>query len=374
MPILELSSAERSAHRSDAHALKPIVLIGADGLTPAVIKEVSNGLNFHGLIKVRVLGDDRQAREAMFVALADQLNAAPIQHIGKLFVLWRPRAEKERTVDENRLLSLRSIGFNRISFGVQDFNRLVQKAVHRIQPAEQVFALVESARSIGFDSINVDLIYGLPKQTPDSFDRTLAQVAQLRPDRIALYAYAHLPDRFKPQRRIIWADLPMASSKVAMLSRSLEAFSSAGYVYVGMDHFALPTDALAVAHINAQRHGLSDRIQWRAVAGLTTPLGQYDLILCNPPYVNAASMDALPAEYRAEPELALASGEDGMDFIRQLLADAPRCLTPEGVLVLEIGNEREHFERAFPHLDAVWLPVSAGDDQVLLLTREALTA
>jgi oxygen-independent coproporphyrinogen-3 oxidase len=159
-----------------------------------------------------------------------------------------------RTVDASRLALLHELGFNRLSFGVQDFDPEVQKAVHRIQPAEQVFALVESARAIGFDSINVDLIYGLPKQTPDSFDRTLAQVAELRPDRIALYAYAHLPDRFKPQRRIIWADLPMASSKVAMLSRSLEAFSSAGYVYVGMDHFALPEDALAIAKRQGRLH------------------------------------------------------------------------------------------------------------------------
>ena len=159
-----------------------------------------------------------------------------------------------RTVDASRLAVLHELGFNRLSFGVQDFDPEVQKAVHRIQPADQVFALVESARTIGFDSINVDLIYGLPKQTPDSFDRTLAQVAQLRPDRIALYAYAHLPDRFKPQRRIIWADLPMASSKVAMLSRSLEAFSSAGYVYVGMDHFALPEDALAIAKRQGRLH------------------------------------------------------------------------------------------------------------------------
>jgi RNA-binding protein len=97
MPILELSSAERSAHRSDAHALKPIVLIGADGLTPAVVKEVSNGLNFHGLIKVRVFGDDREARVAIYNKLCDELNAAPIQHIGKLLVLFRPKVEKEVT-------------------------------------------------------------------------------------------------------------------------------------------------------------------------------------------------------------------------------------------------------------------------------------
>ena len=126
--------------------------------------------------------------------------------------------------------------------------------MHRIQPAEQVFALVESARSLGFDSVNVDLIYGLPRQTPESFDRTLAQVAQLRPDRIALYAYAHLPERFKPQRRIISAELPTGASKLSMLSRSLDAFMDAGYVYVGMDHFALPTDALAVAKRQGRLH------------------------------------------------------------------------------------------------------------------------
>ena len=159
-----------------------------------------------------------------------------------------------RTVDAGRLKVLAELGFNRLSFGVQDFDPEVQKAVHRVQPAEQVFALVESARAIGFDSINVDLIYGLPKQTPDSFDRTLAQVNELRPDRIALYAYAHLPERFKPQRRIVWADLPMASAKVSMLSRSLDAFTEAGYVYVGMDHFALPEDALAVAKRQGRLH------------------------------------------------------------------------------------------------------------------------
>jgi len=159
-----------------------------------------------------------------------------------------------RTVNADGLAVLAELGFNRLSFGVQDFDAEVQKAVHRIQPAEQVFSLVESARSLGFDSVNVDLIYGLPRQTPESFDRTLAQVAQLRPDRIALYAYAHLPERFKPQRRIVSAELPAASAKVSMLSRSLDAFLDAGYVYVGMDHFALPSDALAVAKRQGRLH------------------------------------------------------------------------------------------------------------------------
>ena len=159
-----------------------------------------------------------------------------------------------RTIDATRLGTLKRLGFNRLSFGVQDFDPLVQKAVHRVQPAEQVFALVAAAREIGFDSINVDLIYGLPQQTPESFDRTLAQVVELRPDRIALYAYAHLPERFKPQRRINAGDLPQAGGKVAMLARSLAAFEQAGYVYIGMDHFALPDDALAVAKRQGRLH------------------------------------------------------------------------------------------------------------------------
>ncbi len=159
-----------------------------------------------------------------------------------------------RTVTEERLQHLHRLGFNRLSFGVQDFDPTVQKAVHRIQPAEQVFHLVEASRRIGFESVNVDLIYGLPQQTPESFRHTLDQVKTLRPDRIALYAYAHLPARFKPQRRIISAELPSPADKLAMLSTSLDTFSEAGYVYVGMDHFALPNDALAVAKRQGRLH------------------------------------------------------------------------------------------------------------------------
>ena len=159
-----------------------------------------------------------------------------------------------RTVTADRLKTLYRLGFNRLSFGVQDFDPAVQKAVHRVQPAEQVFQLVQAAREIGFESLNVDLIYGLPLQTPESFARTLAQVNALRPDRIALYAYAHLPARFKPQRRIVSAELPSGADKLSMLSASLDAFSEGGYVYVGMDHFALPDDALAVAKRQGRLH------------------------------------------------------------------------------------------------------------------------
>ncbi len=159
-----------------------------------------------------------------------------------------------RTVNEQRLKHLSELGFNRLSFGVQDFDPEVQKAVHRIQPAEQVFSLVEAARQLKFDSVNVDLIYGLPMQTPESFTRTLNQIVELRPNRIALYGYAHLPERFKPQRRISEYELPAAQDKITMLSNALTAFIKAGYVYVGMDHFALPDDDLAIAKRQGRLH------------------------------------------------------------------------------------------------------------------------
>lgn len=159
-----------------------------------------------------------------------------------------------RTVDEQRLKHLAELGFNRLSFGVQDFDPEVQKAVHRIQPAEQVFSLVKAARRLNFESVNVDLIYGLPMQTPESFIKTLVQVVELRPNRIALYGYAHLPERFKPQRRISEYELPAAQDKITMLSSALTTFIQAGYVYVGMDHFALPDDDLAIAKRQGRLH------------------------------------------------------------------------------------------------------------------------
>ncbi|MBU6437086.1 MAG: oxygen-independent coproporphyrinogen III oxidase, partial [Betaproteobacteria bacterium] len=159
-----------------------------------------------------------------------------------------------RTVDAVRLAHLAKLGFNRLSFGVQDFDAQVQQAVHRVQSQEMVFELVEAARGLGFESINTDFIYGLPMQTPQSFARTLEKIAVLRPDRIALYAYAHLPERFKPQRRIDVQALPSAGDKINMLRAAHQALEQQGYVYIGMDHFALPNDALAVAKAQNRLH------------------------------------------------------------------------------------------------------------------------
>ena len=153
---------------------------------------------------------------------------------------------------------------------------------------------------------------------------------------------------------------------------SLAVLAALAWPEVVVDATDLSAAALQVARRNVDRHGLQDRILLRRGNGLEAAVGAYDLILCNPPYVNQLSMDSLPAEFRAEPALALAGGADGMDFVRTLLSEARTHLSPQGVLVLEIGNEREHFEAAFPRLEATWLETSAGDDQVLLLTREAL--
>jgi ribosomal protein L3 glutamine methyltransferase len=153
---------------------------------------------------------------------------------------------------------------------------------------------------------------------------------------------------------------------------SLAILAAMTYPDVRVDAADLSVAALEVAAINLTRHRLDARVTLVESDGLAKVPGPYDLILCNPPYVNSASMAALPAEYRAEPELALAGGADGMDFVRRLLAEAPSHMSARAVLVLEIGNEHEYFEAAFPQLEVVWLETSAGEDQVLLVTRDAL--
>jgi len=190
--------------------------------------------------------------------LRDQELATLIKALDRAFE-FTPTCERSievdpRTVSTERLKFLRELGFNRISFGVQDFNEGVQKAVHRIQSLEDVTELVRSSRDIGFESINLDLIYGLPKQTPSSFERTLEQVIAISPERIALYAYAHLPARFKPQRRIHDSELPSGTSKVFMLARAMKQLADAGYIYIGMDHFAKSTDSLAISKRRGTLH------------------------------------------------------------------------------------------------------------------------
>ena len=155
-----------------------------------------------------------------------------------------------RTVTPAQILELRQLGFNRLSFGVQDFDPDVQKAVNRLQSEEQTCELVAAARAAGFKSVSVDLIYGLPLQTVDSFDVTLGKIIALRPDRIAAYSYAHLPERVRAQRLIRPEDMPPPERKLELLELSIRRLTEAGYVYIGMDHFALPDDELTLARAN----------------------------------------------------------------------------------------------------------------------------
>ena len=156
-----------------------------------------------------------------------------------------------RRVDAGNVKFLASLGFNRVSIGVQDFDGEVQRAVNRIQSVEETRMVIDTARAHGFRSVNLDLICGLPKQTLEGFDVTLDRVLECDPDRIALYAYAHLPTMFKPQRRIVEADLPSPDLKLQLMTHAMRRLSEAGFVHIGMDHFAKPTDELAVA----QRQG-----------------------------------------------------------------------------------------------------------------------
>jgi len=183
-----------------------------------------------------------------------------------------------RTVSAERVHSLRAQGFNRISLGVQDFDPEVQQAVNRIQPEAETRAVMDAARDAGFRSISIDLIYGLPKQSMASMERTLQQVIAADPDRIALYNYAHMPHLFKPQRRIAEADLPTPAVKLELLALCIGRLCAAGYVYIGMDHFAKPDDELAVA----QRQG---RLQ-RNFQGYSTR-AESELISCGVSAISA---------------------------------------------------------------------------------------
>ena len=170
-----------------------------------------------------------------------------------------PRGEYSIEVDPRRIgegdvAAFANLGFNRISLGVQDFDPAVQRAVNRLQTEEQTLGVIRAAHAAGFKSVNVDLIYGLPKQNVIGFNRTLEKVIEASPDRVALYNYAHLPTVFKPQRRIGEADLPSAEVKLQLLSLAIRRLGDAGYVYIGMDHFARPEDELAVAQRQGRLH------------------------------------------------------------------------------------------------------------------------
>lgn len=254
-----------------------------------------------------------------------------------------------RTVTPARLAHLRHLGFNRLSFGVQDFDPGVQRAVHRVQSVESVRDLMVAARELGFASINADLIYGLPLQTPESFARTVQQIGELRPDRIALYAYAHLPQRFKPQRRIVAEELPLPSQRVQMLGGAIAGFLQRGYEYIGMDHFALPGDALAEAKRQGRLHrnfqGYSTQPDCDLIGLGVSAIGRvgasyYQNAKTLPEYYDALRQRQLPVVR------GLASSRD--DLVRRAVIMALMCqgrVEIESIELAHLIRMREYFSR-----------------------------
>ena len=279
-----------------------------------------------------------------------------------------------RTVSRERVHSLRAQGFNRISLGVQDFDPDVQKAVNRIQPESETVEIINAARDAQFRSISIDLIYGLPKQNVITMGQTLAKVIQASPDRIAIYNYAHMPHLFKTQKQIVEADLPSAESKLDMLALCIKRLTAAGYVYIGMDHFARPTDDLAVAQQQGRLH--------RNFQGYSTH-AESDLVSCGVSAISAVAttysqnVKTLDAyyEYIDRNELPIARGIklNMDDALRRVIIQMLMCnfelsitaieqaypITFTEYFAAELEKLRALAEDGLLSIDGEWLSVSA---------------
>ncbi|WP_025901593.1 oxygen-independent coproporphyrinogen III oxidase [Tatumella sp. UCD-D_suzukii] len=229
-----------------------------------------------------------------------------------------------REIELDMLDHLKQEGFNRLSMGVQDFNKQVQKLVNREQDEDFIFALMARAKALGFVSGNIDLIYGLPKQTPESFAYTLQKVLELRPDRLSVFNYAHMPELFAAQRKIKTADLPDAAQKLAILQQSITTLTEGGYQFIGMDHFALPEDELAIA----QREG----VLHRNFQGYTTQ-GNTDLLGLG---VSAISMigDTYAQNHKVLNQWHQSVSEQGTGLWRGVSLDTDDCLRREVIKAL----------------------------------------
>lgn len=252
-----------------------------------------------------------------------------------------------RSVAPGRMATLAALGFNRASLGVQDFDPDVQQAVHRVQSAEETLRVLEEARASGFRSINFDLIYGLPRQTPERFAATLERTLSMHPDRIALYNYAHLPLVFKPQRRIEAAELPSPAAKLELLTLAIRRLTAAGYVYIGMDHFAKPDDELAVAQRQGRLHRNFQGYSTRPDADLVG-LGVSAIGRIGPTYYqNAKTLD----EYYAlldEGALPLMRGLEltADDIARRAIIQSLMCQFCVSIEAIELAHLLD-FRKAF---------------------------
>lgn len=222
--------------------------------------------------------------------------------LGEYSIEVDPREASPKTI-----VHLRNLGFNRLSLGVQDFDPMVQRAINRVQPLEMTASVMRAARTTGFHSIGVDLIYGLPHQTVDSFSRTLDTMLALAPDRLSVFAYAHMPQLFKMQRRMDPATLPSPAMRLALLRLVVERLTEAGYVYIGMDHFALPTDELARAQAQRTLHrnfqGYSTRAECDLIGFGASSIGKVGDVYAQ----NAKDLPGYAASIDAE-RLAIARG------------------------------------------------------------------
>jgi oxygen-independent coproporphyrinogen-3 oxidase len=259
-----------------------------------------------------------------------------------------------RKVEAATVAFLAELGFNRISLGIQDFDPAVQQAVNRIQSEEETRAVVMAARAHGFTSVNADLIYGLPRQTVDGFEATLDKVIDLSPDRIALYGYAHVPHLFKAQRQILTHELPGADTKLAILSTAINKLANAGYVYIGMDHFAKPGDELAVALCDGRLHrnfqGYSTRPDCDLIAFGTSAIGKV-----GPAYVqNVKTLDAYYGaldEGRLPVHRGFELGDD--DLLRRAIIQKLMCEFRLDIAALEAAHGFRFAQRFARELTAL---------------------
>jgi oxygen-independent coproporphyrinogen-3 oxidase len=252
-----------------------------------------------------------------------------------------------RKVDYETVALLAELGFNRMSVGVQDFNHDVQVAVNRVQSLDETRLVMEAARQNGFKSISMDLIYGLPKQNVISFNRTLEEVLSLSPDRISLYSYAHLPGLFKPQRRIHEIDLPNADTKLQILQLAIRRLTEAGYVYIGMDHFAKPDDELSVAQRQGRLHrnfqGYSTQAECDLLAFGVSSIGKIGPVYSQNVKTLDEYYDALDRD-----ELPVLRGVEltADDLLRRSIIQALMChfeLSLESIEIAHLINFKEYF-------------------------------
>jgi len=279
-----------------------------------------------------------------------------------------------RKVDTGTIAFLRELGFNRVSFGIQDFDPAVQRAVNRIQSEEETRSVVTAARASGFASVNTDLIYGLPLQTVEGFAITLDKVIDIAPDRIALYGYAHVPHLFKAQRQIVADELPAADTKLAILATAIEKLTRAGYVYIGMDHFARPGDELAIALREGRLHrnfqGYSTRADCDLVAFGMSAIGKV-----GPTYVqNVKTLDAYYGALdagRLPVFRGFALGDD--DVLRREIIQALMCEFRLDVERLESRHGFRFAERFAPELAGL-APLAADGLLTMSSSRIDVTA